>query len=459
MNNQLKLDGHTEVIYFVEAMLHQALSYNASDIHIERYDTGSRLRYRLDGVLQEVKTDDFMQAQYAGIVSRIKLLAGLDIAERRLPQDGRFSFDSGSASVDIRVSIVPLISGERIVLRLLDSGSFTPRLDALGMSEQNLSLMQHIAERRLPQDRRFSFDSGNASVDIRVSIVPLISGERIVLRLLDSGSFTPRLDALGMSKQNLSLMQHALKSNQGMLLVTGPTGSGKTTTLYAGIHAINQPDINILTVEDPVEYKISGVNQVEVKEMIGLGFADALRAFLRQDPEVILVGEIRDYETADIAIKSALTGHLVMSTLHTRNITGTIARLINIGLPAYLVSAAINLIVCQRLLRKICLHCKTPCQSMPAALESQMNGKGPPQFYYGSGCKHCRYTGFSGRHAAYEMMAIDDELSHLISNYTDSPAAADRQLKARYTTTLQQAGIDLLHQGIISPEEYLRVLA
>jgi len=393
MSAQLKLDGHTEVIYFVEAMLHQALSYNASDIHIERYEAHTRLRYRLDGVLQAVQSDEFMQDQYTGIVSRIKLLAGLDIAECRLPQDGRFSFDYERGAVDIRVSIVPLISGERIVLRLLDSGGFTPRLEALGMNERTLNLMRRT-----------------------------------------------------------------LKSNQGMLLVTGPTGSGKTTTLYAGIHTINDPSINILTVEDPVEYKIAGVNQVEVKEAIGLDFSSALRAFLRQDPEVILVGEIRDHETADIAVKAALTGHLVMSTLHTRNITGTIARLINIGLPAYLVGAALNLIVCQRLLRKICLHCKSPCESIPPALEPQLNGKGAPQFYYGVGCKHCRYTGFSSRQAVYEMMAVDDELRHVISNYTNSPADADQQLRAHYTATLRQAGIELLLEGIISPEEYLRVL-
>ena len=393
MNKQLKLDGHTEVVYFVEAMLHQALSYRASDIHIERYDTRARLRYRLDGVLQEVYTHTFMQDQYAGIVSRIKLLARLDIAERRLPQDGSFSLDYNGGTVDVRVSVVPLISGERIVLRLLDSGGFTPRLESLGMD-----------------------------------------------------------------KQALGLMQQALKSNQGMLLVTGPTGSGKTTTLYAGIHTINRPDINILTVEDPVEYKIDGVNQVEVKESIGLDFSHALRAFLRQDPEVILVGEIRDYETADIAIKAALTGHLVMSTLHTRNITSTIARLINIGIPPYLVAAAINLVVCQRLLRKICQHCKTPCKSIPLALEHKINGKGPPQFYHGEGCEHCRYTGFSDRLAVYEMMRVDDKLRHTISNYIDSPAAADQQLKAHYNTTLEQAGIELLYQGIVSPEEYLRVL-
>ena len=393
MSAQLKLDGHTEVIYFVEAILRQALSYAASDIHIERYDTRSRLRYRLDGVLQEVQTDEFMQDQYAGIVSRIKLLAGLDIAERRLPQDGRFSFATDRGTIDIRVSIIPSIAGERVVLRLLDSGGFMPRLESLGMNEHALHLMKQ-----------------------------------------------------------------ALKSNQGMLLVTGPTGSGKTTTLYAGIHTINQPDINILTVEDPIEYKIDGVNQVEVKEVIGLDFAHTLRAFLRQDPEVILVGEIRDYETADIAVKAALTGHLVMSTLHTRNISGTIARLINIGLPAYLVGAAINLIVCQRLLRKICRHCKSPCESIPLALESKINGKGPPQLYRGNGCKHCRYTGFAGRQAVYEMMVVDDELGRVISNYTDSPTDAELQIKARYTTTLQQAGIDLLYRSVISPEEYLRVL-
>lgn len=398
MSKQLKLDGYNEVVYFVEAMLNQALSYNASDIHIERYDARTRLRYRLDGVLQEVLSDEFMYRQYAGIVSRIKLLAGLDIAERRLPQDGRFSFDC---------------------------------------------VLNHA-------DR---------SVDIRVSVIPLISGERIVLRLLDSGGFTPYLDALGMNEQALDLMQQALKSNQGMLLVTGPTGSGKTTTLYAGIHAINRPTINILTVEDPIEYKIDGINQVEVKETIGLDFAVALRAFLRQDPEVILVGEIRDYETADIAVKAALTGHLVMSTLHTRNITGTIARLINIGLPTYLVAAAINLVVCQRLLRKICRHCKSPYRGgIPPALNPKINGKGPPQFYHGSGCEHCRYTGFSGRQAVYEMMHVDNELRHLISNYTDSPADTDRRLEERCTATLQQAGVELLYRGIISPEEYLRVL-
>ena len=393
MSSQLKLDGYTEVIYFVEAILCQALSYNASDIHIERYDDRSRLRYRLDGVLQEVTTDEFMQEQYISIVSRVKLLAGLDIAEHRLPQDGRFSF---------------------------------------------------------------AYNSG--TTDIRVSIVPLICGERVVLRLLDSGGFSPRLESLGMSKPALNLIRKTLKSNQGMLLVTGPTGSGKTTTLYAGIHAINQPDINILTVEDPVEYKIDGVNQVEIKETIGLDFAHVLRAFLRQDPEVILIGEIRDYETADIAIKAALTGHLVMSTLHTRNITGTVARLINIGLPPYLVAAALNLIVCQRLLRKNCKHCKTLCESIPQPLKIKINGEGTSQFYHGRGCKHCRYTGFRGRQAIYEMMAVDDELGHAIANYTNSPAEAERQIKAHYTVTLQQAGIDMLHQSIVSPEEYLRVL-
>ncbi|MBC6414432.1 MAG: type II/IV secretion system protein [Chromatiales bacterium] len=393
MTTKLKLDGHSEVIYFVEAMLRQALSYNASDIHIERYETSNRLRYRLDGVLQEVESDEFMQDNYIGIVSRIKLLAGSDIAEHRLPQDGRFSFDHDNRTVDIRVSVIPLISGERVVLRLLDSGGFIPRLASLGMREEDLNLMKKT-----------------------------------------------------------------LKSNQGMLLVTGPTGSGKTTTLYAGIHEINQPDINILTIEDPVEYKIDGVNQVEVKETIGLDFAHALRAFLRQDPEVMLVGEIRDYETADIAVKAALTGHLVMSTLHTRNITGTIARLINIGLPAYLIGAALNLVVCQRLLRKICQHCKTACVSAPHNLVAEINSKRIAQFYYGSGCKHCRYTGFCGRQAIYEMMAMDDELGHVVANYTASPSEADRQLKTRYTTTLQQAGLALLDQGIVSPEEYLRVL-
>lgn len=391
MTEQLKLSGYDEVIYFVEAMLHQAISYGASDIHLEKYEQRVRLRYRLDGVLQEVLTDSLFETQYIGIVCRIKLLAALDIAEHRLPQDGAFSFN-----------------------------------------------YQH------------------GLVDIRVSTVPLISGERIVLRILDSTCFGFGLEQLGMATQPLSMVRKSLQTNQGMLLVTGPTGSGKTTTLYAAIEAINQTAVNILTVENPVEYRIDGINQVEVKDTIGLDFAQVLRAFLRQDPEVILVGEVRDYETADIAIKSALTGHLVMTTLHTRDAASTIARLINIGVPAYLVAAAINLIICQRLVRRTCEHCKEPC--VPKDLLLLGDSIEGEQFFYGRGCSRCRHTGFSGRCAIYEMVELDAELQRAISAYTQSPEAVNRELCRQRTSSLRQEGLKLLHGGNISPQEYLRVL-
>lgn len=391
MSEQLRLVNYDEIIYFVEAMLHQAISYNASDIHVERYEYRARLRYRLDGVLQEVLTDDFFQSQYLGIGSRIKLLSGLDIAERRLPQDGAFSFNDNQGLIDIRVSTVPLISGERIVLRILDSGCFGRHLEQLGMDDKALSLTRK-----------------------------------------------------------------SLQTHQGMLLVTGPTGSGKTTTLYAAIDAINRSENNIMTVENPVEYRIDGVNQVEVKETIGLDFAYVLRAFLRQDPEVILVGEIRDYETADIAIKAALTGHLVMTTLHTKDVATTVARLINIGVPAYLVGAAINLIICQRLVRQTCIHCREPCTADDLLLLPGLAKE--VQCFRGRGCSHCRYTGFSGRRAIYEMVELDACLQHAISTYTQSPNAVNQQLYSQRASSLKEEGLRLLCKGTISPEEYLRVL-
>jgi len=308
---RLTLTGQASAVVFVEQMLRQAVAFGASDAHLEKYEHCARLRYRLDGVLRRIETGAFLFREYTSVSTRIKLLAGLDIAEHRLPQDGRFSFTCEHGAADVRVSVVPLISGERIVLRILDSGGF------------------------------------------------------------DSA-----LDRLGMDGAELALFRRALRMSQGMILVTGPTGSGKTTTLYAALRELNgelngelggelggEPGgapggegINILTAEDPVERRIEGINQVEVRESIGLGFADALRAFLRQDPEVILVGEIRDLETADIAMKAGLTGHLVMSTLHTASVAGTITRLVNIGLPEYLVGAALTLVVSQRLVRAICPH-------------------------------------------------------------------------------------------------------
>lgn len=404
---RLTLTGQASAVVFVEQMLRQAVAFGASDAHLEKYEHCARLRYRLDGVLRRIETGAFLFNEYTSVSTRIKLLAGLDIAEHRLPQDGRFSFSCEHGAADVRVSVVPLISGERIVLRILDSGGFDSALDHLGM--------------------------GGAE---------------------------------------LALFRRALRMSQGMILVTGPTGSGKTTTLYAALRELNgEPGgelggapggapggegINILTAEDPVERRIEGINQVEVRESIGLGFADALRAFLRQDPEVILVGEIRDLETADIAMKAGLTGHLVMSTLHTASVAGTITRLVNIGLPEYLVGAALTLVVSQRLVRAICPHCREPCPAqalppLPPALVAA-------QLHRGRGCAHCHHTGHAGRCAIYEMVMMDEDLRRAVSAYSAAPAKVTQQINERRLCSLQEAGQKLLRDGVISPAEYVRVL-
>ncbi len=385
------LTGQTSAVVFVERMLRQAVSFGASDAHLEKYESRARLRYRLDGVLREIETGAFLFDEYASVSTRVKLLAGLDIADRRLPQDGRFSF---------------------------------------------------------------ACERGTA--DVRVSVVPLISGERIVLRILDSGGFDSALDNLGMGARELALFRRALRMSQGLILVTGPTGSGKTTTLYAALRELNGEDVSILTAEDPVERRIEGINQVEVREQIGLGFADALRAFLRQDPEVILVGEIRDFETADVALKAGLTGHLVMSTLHTGNVAGTITRLINVGLPEYLVGAALTIVVSQRLVRKICPHCKEAQAASEAPPLAQSIGDVP--LYRGRGCAHCRDTGYAGRCAVYEMVAMDDDLRRAVTGYGKAPAEANTLINARRLSSLEQSGLKLLRDGVISMEEYVRVL-
>ena len=400
---RLALTGQASAVVFVEQMLRQAVAFGASDAHLEKYERCARLRYRLDGVLRRIETGAFLFNEYTSVSTRIKLLAGLDIAEHRLPQDGRFSFACEHGAADVRVSAVPLISGERIVLRLLDSGGFDSALDRLGMG----------------------------------------GGE-------------------------LALFRRALRMSQGMILVTGPTGSGKTTTLYAALRELNGElsgelsgefngeGINILTAEDPVERRIEGINQVEVRESIGLGFADALRAFLRQDPEVILVGEIRDLETADIAMKAGLTGHLVMSTLHTASVAGTITRLVNIGLPEYLVGAALTLVVSQRLVRAICPRCREPCPAQ--ALPPLPPALGAAQLHHGRGCAHCHHTGHAGRRAVYEMVMMDEDLRRAVSGYSTAPAKVTQQVNERRLCSLEEAGLKLLREGVISPAEYVRVL-
>ncbi len=332
-----KLNTEGSVVAFVENILQKALQHEASDIHLEPYEKRSCLRYRIDGVLLEVPTGNFLRDMLPAVVARIKILSALDIAERRLPQDGGFRFECRHGTTDVRVATVPTIFGERVVMRMLKEQKQTFDYAALGL---------------LPADSHF--------------------------------------------------LQTAISKRQGMIVVCGPTGSGKTTTLYTILEQLNDGTLSILTVEDPVERRMSGLSQVQVHEAIGLSFAQVLRAFLRQDPEVILVGEIRDYETADVAVKAALTGHLVLSSLHTKDAATAITRLVNIGIPLYLVSAAINLVLAQRLLRTICPHCKKPQDISeqwvpPPGLKNR-------QAFTGTGCKHCTYTGYRGRTGVFEVL-------------------------------------------------------
>lgn len=377
--------GHS-VIGFVDQVLTQAVYLGASDVHLECYETTARLRYRLDGLLKEAEVGSFLFDQYSAIAIRIKILASLDISDQRSTQDGGFTFGCDYGQVDIRVSVLPAVSGERFVLRFLVKTS-----------------------------EAFDFAS------------------------------------LGMSSSQVEKVESALRSSQGMIVVTGPTGSGKTTSLYSMINRLNREDVNILTIENPVEKRIQGVGQVQVSEDAGLTFGHALRAFLRQDPEVILIGEIRDHETADIAIKAALTGHLVLSTLHTNDAATTILRLTGLGLSGHLVNAALSLIVSQRLLRLICPHCK----SEDDIGDNELLDINTPAFI-GKGCEHCAYTGYKGRRGIYEMLAVDSQVRQAIA-YSNMPDEL-----SRFTVdgiSLAAAGREMLSGGLVSLAEYYRVLS
>ncbi len=390
----LSLSGFPlSAVGFVECMLSQAVRTGASDVHLERCRTFARLRYRLDGVLVRVENGSFLFDEYSAVVARIRILASLDIAERRLPQDGRFSYACEHGSVDVRVSILQAVSGERVVLRILSTGS-------------------------------------------------------------DGDDF----EALGMAPREAAVLERAVRASQGMVLVTGPTGSGKTTTLYTVLNRINTEEISILAVEDPVERRLEGVGQVPVREQPGLGFADVLRAFLRQDPEVILVGEIRDFETADIAFKAALTGHLVLSTLHTKDSSATIARLVNIGLPQHLVGSALSLIVAQRLVRVLCPKCKVEDQAASQVLESmhvddaELAGA---RLFRGEGCEHCAWTGHRGRRGVFEMLKIDEKVRGAIHREAP-PDEIARLLAEQGGAGLAQSRRRLLLDGVIGLAEYQR---
>ncbi|MEQ1861286.1 MAG: ATPase, T2SS/T4P/T4SS family [Chthoniobacteraceae bacterium] len=380
------------VVKIVNLILVQALKEKASDIHVEPFDKQLKLRYRVDGNLIEASSPP--KALQLPIASRIKILAGLDIAERRLPQDGRFR---------IRVS--------------------------------------------------------GKEVDLRVSVLPTVYGEKIVIRLLDKGTLAASIDALGMDEHTLTTFKKAVDAPHGMILVTGPTGSGKTTTLYSVLAELNSPEYNIVTVEDPIEYQVAGVNQVAVKSDIGLSFAEALRSILRQDPDIVMIGEIRDNETADIAVKAALTGHQVLSTLHTNDAAGAISRLDDMGIEPFLISSSCILTCAQRLVRRICPNCREDFVPEPEVLAkigaTEQEGA---TFYRGMGCDRCKRRGYSGRSAIIEVLPISETVRRLIIKRA-SASVIKNQAVAEGMKTLRMVGIDKAREGVTTLEEVLRVTA
>jgi type IV pilus assembly protein PilB len=383
------------VIKLVNVILMSAISKGASDIHVEPYEKEYRVRYRIDGLLYNVMAPSLKMRD--AITSRIKIMAKLDIAEKRLPQDGRIKI-------------------------------------------------------------RFNDHGVSKDIDFRVSCLPTLFGEKIVLRLLDKGKLMLDMTKLGFETQSLKKLEVQIQKPWGMVLVTGPTGSGKTNTLYSSISRINTSDTNIMTAEDPVEFNLPGVNQVQVRENIGLNFAAALRSFLRQDPNIILVGEIRDFETAEIAVKAALTGHLVLSTLHTNDAPSTINRLMNMGIEPFLVASSLNLICAQRLVRRVCANCKVVEDVPPQALEQigfSPNDAKTVKPYKGNGCDKCNGTGYKGRVGLYEVMEISDELRELVLVGASSLELRRKAIEEGMIT-LRGSGLEKIRTGVTSVEEVLR---
>ncbi|MGA9508343.1 MAG: type IV-A pilus assembly ATPase PilB [Candidatus Sulfotelmatobacter sp.] len=390
-----KAADEAPIVKLVNLVLTDAVKRGASDIHMEPYEKEFRVRFRIDGVLQAIMTPPLKLKD--AITSRLKIMAKLDISEKRLPQDGR------------------------IMLKMQIGGK-------------------------------------KKQLDFRVSTLPTLWGEKIVLRLLDKENLRLDMTKLGFEQESLTKFQKAILKPYGMVLVTGPTGSGKTNTLYSSISQLNQPDTNIMTAEDPVEFQLGGVNQVQMKEQIGLNFATALRAFLRQDPNIILVGEIRDFETAEIAIKAALTGHLVLSTLHTNGAPETITRLMNMGIEPFLVATSVHLICAQRLVRRICKDCAEPVEMPPQALIDE--GYTPEEaktvtIMKGKGCATCNKTGYKGRTGLYEVMEVDDEIRELV---LVGASAVELKKKAieRGMITLRRSGLMKVAQGWTTLEEVAR---
>jgi type IV pilus assembly protein PilB len=397
--NLLELEKASEdapVVRLVNMMLLNAIKKGASDIHIEPYEKKFRVRYRIDGVLAEEMTPPLKLKN--AVISRIKIMAALDIAERRLPQDGRIKLKLGKGR----------------------------------------------------------------EMDFRVSVLPTLWGEKVVMRLLDKGNLQLDMTKLGFEAAQLAEFKKAIDAPFGMVLVTGPTGSGKTTTLYSALQELNQVSDNISTAEDPVEFNLPGINQVQMHEDIGLNFAAALRSFLRQDPDTIMIGEIRDFETAEIAVKAALTGHMVLSTLHTNDAPSTITRLLNMGVEPFLVAASVNVVEAQRLIRKICSNCKEPMPTPKDELRALLNAKDEEietaTCFKGIGCNTCNGSGYKGRIAVYEVMTFVDALKELVLQ-----GASATELKAEAIRngmrTLRMCGISKVCAGTSTVEEVARITA
>ncbi len=395
--NALELErasADAPVVRLVNMLLLNAIRKQASDVHIEPYERKLRVRYRVDGVLHEEMTPPLKLK--SALVSRLKIMSKLDIAERRLPQDGRIKLKLGKGR----------------------------------------------------------------EMDFRVSVLPTMWGEKVVLRLLDKSNLQLDMTKLGFETKPLGDFKWAIGQPWGMVLVTGPTGSGKTTTLYSALSDLNKIEVNISTAEDPIEYNLPGVNQVQMHDEIGLNFAMSLRSFLRQDPDIIMVGEVRDFETAEIAVKAALTGHLVLSTLHTNDAPATISRLLNMGVEPFLITASVNLVLAQRLARRICTECKKPLEVDPQSLRdmgfTEEMLKGDPVIYKGVGCANCNGTGYRGRIALYEVMRFVDELKEMVLQ-----GASSAELKVAAArlgmNTLRMSGIRKIFEGVTTPEEVLRV--
>jgi type IV pilus assembly protein PilB len=397
--NAVELEKASEdapVVRLVNVILLNAIRKGASDVHIEPYERRMRVRYRIDGVLHEEMTPPLKLKN--ALSSRLKIMSQLDIAERRLPQDGRIKLKLGK----------------------------------------------------------------NREMDFRVSVLPTLWGEKIVLRLLDKSNLQLDMTKLGFEEKPLKDFTWAIHQPWGMVLVTGPTGSGKTTTLYSALTDLNQPDTNISTAEDPVEYNLHGINQVQMHDEIGLNFAMALRAFLRQDPDIVMVGEIRDFETAEISVKAALTGHLVLSTLHTNDAPATISRLLNMGVEPFLITASVNLVLAQRLARRICADCKTPFEPDPVALfdlgftPEQVERARQEKLIVGAGCQTCNNSGYKGRVALYEVMRFTEELKEMVLQGASTAELKTAAIRGGMIS-LRMSGIGKILDGVTTTEEVLRV--